>query len=223
MLHARRAAARFGYALFLIPCLALLYAAAAGGWNDLVRFALEQKLDRWDRQGRVVDAVEWEAARDEALALDRVNPRDAHAALTLGRVYEWRAWQQRRQRRHARERRREADAYYLQTLERRPSWGRGWAQLALNRAKIDPAAAQTLRALERAFVVDPYLPSAQIPTMEAAMLTWAHLSPGLRDETFALARRMDDNYRTRPPLQRLAEKYGWRPQLGEALAQRSGD
>ncbi len=77
----------------------------------------------WQERGNVGHPAQWESAHERLQFARRFNPLNADYSADLGRLMEWRAWQQRPGSAESAASRVLADEFYREAISRRPSWG----------------------------------------------------------------------------------------------------
>lgn len=192
---------------------ALAFASLLQGFAGLSGDSARAWLEEWEKQGVASDPDQWQAAADRLLLAHRLSVLDADVSADLGRLMEWRSWQERPGGSGFNASRSLAGDFYREAIERRPSWGYVWAHYAENLFLQGVTGAEFQTALRRAITLAPWEPGVQRKIAWMGMAAWEQL-PGDLQQTVKemIARGVElDVYRY--DIVRLAVQYEWLPHL----------
>jgi len=192
---------------------ALGFAALLQGFAGLAGDGARVWMVAWEERGVVSDRDQWQAAVDRLLLARRLRPLDAGVSADLGRLMEWRSWQENPGSEGFEASRTLAGEFYREAIGRRPSWGYVWAHYAENLFLLGHTGSEFQTALRQAIALAPWEPGVQRKVAWMGMAAWellpADLQRGVKE---TIARGVDlDFYRYE--IIRLAVQYDWLPHL----------
>ena len=193
--------------------LALGVAALLQGFGALAGGGARVWMDEWEARGAAGDARQWQSAVDRLSLARRLRPLDAESSADLGRLMEWRSWQERPGSDAFRASRASAGAFYREAISRRPGWGYAWAHYAENLFVQGSTGPEFQRALDKAIALAPWEPGVQRKVAWMGMAAWGSLPAALQAavrETVARGVTLDVH---RYDIVRLAVQYDWIPHL----------
>lgn len=169
-------------AIFLVISLFLFaaFVAAKSGISSVAEHLLKEHLDSWAEKQAVPNREEWERAEDFFDLALRLTP-DRPGLLQLGgRLFEWRA-----------EQNRENPALYLRELEKslnyyrrsiraRPAWPYAWKDFAFAKVRKGELDSEFQHAFERSLVLGPWEPEIQKEMTVLGLAVWTDLNMGNR-------------------------------------------
>jgi len=194
--------------LFSLAILAFSWSLA-----DLASVRARLTMADWERQQRAGSAHEWQRAYDRLRLARRLNPLSADFSADLGRLLEWQAWQYPPGSRAYDHNRAEADGMYLEAINKRPSWGFGWAHLAENRLLRGIADRRFRFSLEKAMVLAPWEPGVQRKVAWMGMASWPSLPESTRAGIRGAVQRALDLSVYSDEIVRLSIQYEWTEEL----------
>ena len=180
---------------------------------DLASVSARAWMAGWEEQQHVGDPESWDKAHDRLKLAHRLNPLNADYSADLGRLMEWRSWQELSDGSNGLKYRAEADRFYGETIGKRPSWGFAWAHYAQNRLLAGKRDDEFRRALKNAMLLAPWEPGVQRKVAWMGMATWDDLPPPMRvmvEENLRRALTLESDLES---LIRLAAHYGWLDRL----------
>lgn len=183
------------------------------GFADLAGDGARVWMREWEERGGVRDGRQWEDAVARLSLARRLSPLDAGVSADLGRLMEWRAWQQSPGTGAFEASRAIAGEYYREAIARRPSWGYVWAHYAENLLLQGHAGDEFQTALRKAIALAPWEPGVQRKVAWMGMAAWDSLPPDLQEVvTGSIARGVVlDAHRYE--IVRLAIQYEWMTHL----------
>jgi len=190
--------------VFSLALLAIVFGAA-----DLAGRSARGWMTSWETQRRVSDAAQWNQAHSRLLMAHRLNPLNADYSANLGHLMEWRSWHASQGSREFTRDRANAEAFYLDAISRRPSWGYAWANFAENRLLQGNADEKFLRAMEMAMALAPWEPLVQRKIAWIGMATWEDLPHSTRELVRENIRRIVELEDFSTQIVRLAIHYDW--------------
>lgn len=215
---------RRGVALLaLVGALTLVTWAAVWGWAELLVAGPRQAMARWEQSGVVDDGDDWARAWTRLERARRLNPYSADYTADLGRLHEWRAFQQRLSPQDAHAQRQLATSYYQSTLRLRPTWGMAWARLAYsNAAQTGSMNGKSFAALEKAVEFAPWESDVQRTVIWLGITRWDEMPKQLQDQVKGMVRRVLETKTLSGPgldefILDLAARHGWQDQLRPML------
>lgn len=194
--------------LFSLAVLAFFWCLA-----DLASTRARLTMVDWEQQQRAGSTEEWQRAYDRLRLARRLNPLSADYSADLGRLLEWQAWQYPPGSRAYDDYRAEADGMYLEAVDKRPSWGFGWAHLAENRLLRGIEERSFRLALEKAMALAPWEPGVQRKVAWMGMASWPSLPESTRAGVRDAVRRALELSVYSDEIVRLSIQYGWTEEL----------
>jgi hypothetical protein len=204
----RLLAAGLASLLFSLALLALFWSLA-----DLASVRARLSMADWELQRHVGPVEDWHRAYDRLRLARRLNPLSADYSADLGRLLEWQAWQSPPGSHAYDEYRARADRMYLEAVNKRPSWGFGWAHLAENRL-LRGIEDQNFRfPLEKAMALAPWEPVVQRKIAWMGMTSWPTLPESTRSNVRNTVQRALDLSVYSDEIVRLSIQYDWNEEL----------
>ena len=198
--------------VFSLALLAIVFGAA-----DLAGHSARGWMTSWEAERRVSDVAQWNQAHSRLLIAHRLNPLNADYRANLGHLMEWRSWHESPDGLGFTPARANAEAFYLDAISRRPSWGYAWANFAENRFLQGNTDEKFLRAMEMAMALAPWEPLVQRKVAWMGMATWEDLPHSTRELVREDIRRIVELEDFSTQIVRLAMHYGWLDHLKPML------
>jgi len=204
------------FAVMLVAGLLVTgYWAGRRGLSDVVAQEPRYEIDRW-RSGKLApDTIRINAIQAELYKARDLNPGNPNLFEDLGRFHAVRV-----ERGHAydmavRESRQQSLTWFRQALERRPTSGHAYANVALMKFRLGEIDQEFSGALEQALLRTPWEPQVQLIAIELGLASWQALSdPGrkaIQDSIRSQGQWKQVNQK--PSLMALLKRYK-RPDLG---------
>lgn len=199
----------------------LAFAALLQGFAGLAGDGTRVWMVAWEERGAVSSPDEWQAASDRLLLARRLRPLDADVSADLGRLMEWRSWQENPGSEGFKASRNLAAEFYREAIARRPSWGYVWAHHAENLFLQGHRGAEFQASLRRAIALAPWEPGVQRKVAWMGMAAWEILPADLQREVKETVARGVNLDFYRYEIIRLAVQYDWLAHL-EPMMQSEG-
>lgn len=184
-------------------------AALLLGFASLAGDSARAWMLAWEETGNINNPLSWEAAFDRLQLARQLSPLNADYSTDLGRLMEWRSWQQSLESKNYAASRTLAGDFYLESIGKRPSWGFVWAHHAENQFLQDRSGAEFQAALKKAIELSPWEPDVQRKVAWIGMASWDRLPAKLRNnvkENIERAVQLDVHRRE---IVRLAVQFDW--------------
>lgn len=193
--------------------LASGFTALIFGLADLTGATANIWMKTWEKPGYAVELKQWDVAHDRLRLARRLNPLRADHSVDLGRLMDWRAWQNPPGSDRHREYRIRAARYYREAIGNRPTWGYAWAHYAESKLLSGKRDGAFLQALEMAIVLSPWEPGVQHKTAWMGLAAWGDLPDHLRvlvKDNIRRVVKLDENV---DEIVRIAVQFDWIEQL----------
>ena len=171
----------FIYGSLSICVLLIAAIAAKWGWADLQANSARSYMNKWEKQRQINDQDEWNKAFTRMATAYNLHPGNAEYAADIGRLYEWRALQHPGWHRDAKKYRTKAIKYFKKAVEIRPTWGFIWAHYAQSKVLNQQFDQDTIEALEKAMVLNPWEIKVQQKVIWLGLNLWDKLTENTRD------------------------------------------
>ena len=198
--------------VFSLALLAIVFGAA-----DLAGNSARGWMTSWEAQRRVSDVGQWNQAHSRLLMAHRLNPLNADYSANLGHLMAWRSWHESPDSLESTRARADAEAFHLDAISRRPSWGYAWANFAENRFLQGSTDEKFLRAIEMAMALAPWEPMVQRKIAWVGMATWEDLPHSTRELVKENVRRIVELEDFSNQIVRLAVQFDWLDHLKPML------
>ena len=163
----------------------------------------------WEEQGYISDPAQWDAAYGRLSLARNLNPLSADYSADLGRLMDWQSLRQSPESAIYAAYRVRASEFHRESIGKRPSWGYAWAHYAENQLLRGNQGADFLLALEKAIVLAPWEPGAQLKVAWIGMTVWDDLPSRMRvivEESIRRTVKLDSNL---ADAVRIAVQTGW--------------
>jgi len=201
---------------FSLATLALLQ-----GFAQLSAGSVQALMRDWEADGRIAEWGEWNVAVERLELSRRLNPLDADHSADLGRLMEWRSWRHGPYSSAFDTNRDLANRFYLEAINKRPSWGFAWAHYADNRFIQGRTGSEYQEALGHAIRFSPWEPGTQRKVAWMGIASWKYLRPELREQVRKNIERSVELDVHRYEIIRIAIQYDWMEQLESMLRSES--
>lgn len=200
---------RLPAALAASVAFTLVVIALSVGFAGLAGGSARVWMQEWEKHGNIGDRKQWVTAFKRLQLARQLDPLNADHHADLGRLMEWRSWQQSPAGEGTESSRASAGEFYLQALGRRPSWGFAWAHYAANQLLQGRTGVDFQVALQHAIELSPWEPGVQRKVAWMGMATWDSLPKELRDSVKENIDRAVQLNVHRYEIVRLAVQYDW--------------
>lgn len=163
----------------------------------------------WEKSGQIEDPLAWDSAFDRLQLARQLSPLNADFSADLGRLMEWRSWQQNPKDTNYAASRALAGDFYLESIAKRPSWGFIWAHHAENQFLQGRSGGEFQAALRKAIELSPWEPGVQRKVAWLGMAAWDQLPDELRASVKQNVERAVQLDVYRYEIVRLALQFDW--------------
>ena len=207
-MRARFLAGAVASLLFTLAVVAVFFSLA-----NLAGAPVRMAMAEWEVQQRPGSEDDWQRAFSRLRLARRLNPLSADHSADLGRLLEWRAWQVAPGSRDYTWYRERADKMYMEAVNKRPSWGFGWAHLAENKFLLGNRGESFYFALDKAMTLGPWEPGVQRKVIWMGMASWPDLSETMHSNIRDTVQRAVDLSIYTDEIVKLAIQYDWTNEL----------
>jgi hypothetical protein len=179
------------------------------GIADLASVSANIWMRGWEEQGYISGQAQWDAAFGRLSLARSLNPLSADYSADLGRLMDWQSLRQPPESANYAAYRVRAGKFHRESIGKRPSWGYAWAHYAENQLLLGSQGPDFQLALEKAIVLAPWEPGAQIKVAWIGMVSWDNLPNRMRVIVEESIRRTVDTDSILDDTVRIAAQTGW--------------
>lgn len=199
------------FALILLSTLPLvIYWVAQRGLADVVAQEPRYQIERWRAGKWVPDQFKLDAMQAELNKARGLDPNNPNLLEDLGRFHAVRVERGQAYDPEVRAMRQQALARFRQALERRPTSGHAYVNVALMKYRLGEIDQEFSESLQQAMRRSPWEPQVQLIGIELGLAAWQALADSTR-ETLKNAIHAQAQWqlvKQKPALQSLLTRYG---------------
>ena len=166
-------------------------------------------MREWEEHGYIDDPAQWDAAYGRLSLARKLNPLSADYSADLGRLMDWQSLRQSPESANYAVYRARASEFHRESIGKRPGWGYAWAHYAEHQLYRGNMGADFLLALEKAIVLAPWEPGAQLKVAWIGMTAWDNLPNRMRVIVGNSIRRTVESDGKLADAVRIAVQTGW--------------
>jgi len=167
-----------------VLCISLIAIASINFYSLYTAHSPRLSLEEWSCYGKMVSEEAWDESLYKLTKARKLNPWDAEIDFDLGRLYEWKALSGQAWNKAVKDSRNESIKYFRSAVEKRPTWGLAWVNLAQSKLLNRVVDEELFNALSNTIRYGRWQQKIQEKYLWLSIGIWAKLPPSLQKEIF---------------------------------------